>query len=155
MDSCVIDVSPVCFPLAKTHPLPKAPPTPTPPFPIVGKTAYPYEFLKKLALCPAFLNRLAASAHESAAKATTGKANSATAEIPNTRFNIAFSLLSAYAQEPNNHNTTASGALELNHCTQFGGRLHSARGGHAFPRLPPLLVLLHQQFISRVVLVNI
>jgi hypothetical protein len=50
-----------------------------------------------LALCPAFLKRLAVS-EQVAPKAATGKAKSVTAEIPKKRFNIAFSLSSAYAR---------------------------------------------------------
>src|SRR5215831_6458704 len=63
-----------------------------PPLPMVGKTAYPYDVLKKFALCPAFRNRLAVSAQESAAQTDgTDKAKSGNARIPVMRLNMFFS----------------------------------------------------------------
>src|SRR4029079_15757796 len=59
--TCDIDVSPLYLPFSYTRPLPYAPPTPTPPLPIVGNTAYPYAVLKKTELSIAFLKTLIVS----------------------------------------------------------------------------------------------
>jgi hypothetical protein len=64
---------------------------------MVGKTAYPYAFLKNRALCPAFLKRLAVSLHESAQADDAGNAKRAKARIPIRRLNMYFSSVEVFA----------------------------------------------------------